>query len=119
LRKRLGLTQADLARRMDFSRNYISLVESGREPSRRFIKELVLIEQAPAPNIGHESVVREGLYGDAMTVADLQAVVDILAEGLSSAELARAMKRMVTRPIRQELKDWLVTALLCRIEEGQ
>ena len=45
---------------MDFSRNYISLIENGRnKPSRRFVKALELLEQAPVPHFEHESVVRE------------------------------------------------------------
>jgi SOS-response transcriptional repressor LexA len=60
LRKRLGITQAELAKRMGFVRNYISLIENGREPSHRFIGALELIEQAPTPHLEHESVVHEG-----------------------------------------------------------
>jgi len=116
LREKLGLTQTDLANRMRFSRNYISLVENGAEPGPRFIKELDLIEQAPAPHIGQESVVRDGSYGDPLAGGDLAAVVDILTEGLSAAELARAMTRVVERPIRQEFKDWLLRALFRRLE---
>lgn len=59
MRKKLGLTQTELARRIGFVRNYISLIENGREPSPRFIRALELIEQAPPPNIEHPSVTRE------------------------------------------------------------
>lgn len=59
LRERLGITQAELAPRIGFVRNYISLVENGREPSHRFIRSLELLEQAPLPNIEHASIVRE------------------------------------------------------------
>lgn len=59
LRKRLGITQAALAERMGFVRNYISVVENGREPSHRFIRELELIEKAPTPHIEQSPVVRE------------------------------------------------------------
>jgi len=37
LRKRLGITQAEIARRMGFVRNYISLIENGRTPSHKFV----------------------------------------------------------------------------------
>jgi SOS-response transcriptional repressor LexA len=40
---------------MGFSRNYISLVEHGREPSHRFEKGLRLIEQAPIPHFQQKS----------------------------------------------------------------
>jgi len=59
LRKKLGITQQELSRRMGFVRNYISLVENGREPSHRFIRALELLEQAPEQHIEQESVVRE------------------------------------------------------------
>jgi transcriptional regulator with XRE-family HTH domain len=59
LRKKLGITQAELAKRMGFVRNYISLVENGREPSHRFVKALELLEFAPAPHIEQTSIVRE------------------------------------------------------------
>ena len=44
---------------MGFVRNYISLVENGREPSHRFIKALELLEEAPEKHIEQSSVVRE------------------------------------------------------------
>jgi len=59
LREKLGITQTELAKRMGFVRNYISLVENGREPSHRFIRALELIEQAPEPHIEHGLTVRE------------------------------------------------------------
>jgi SOS-response transcriptional repressor LexA len=62
LRKRLGETQAEIAERMSFSRNYISLVEHGTVPSSRFVRALELIEQAPMQHSEQSSVVREALY---------------------------------------------------------
>ncbi len=62
LRKRLGITQTKIAERMCFSRNYISWVENGRVPSRRFVKAMELIEQAPMPTFEHSSVVHDGPY---------------------------------------------------------
>jgi len=59
LREKLGITQADLAVRMGYVRNYISLVENGQKPSHRFIRSLELLEQAPLHNSEHASVVRE------------------------------------------------------------
>ncbi len=59
MRKRLGITQTELSKRMGFVRNYISLVENGREPSHRFVRALELIEQAPSPYIEQTSVIRE------------------------------------------------------------
>lgn len=59
LREKLGITQAELAMRMGFVRNYISLVENGRQPSHRFIRALELLEEAPVPHFEHASVVRE------------------------------------------------------------
>jgi SOS-response transcriptional repressor LexA len=43
---KLGITQFECAKRMGFVRNYISLVENGRQPSHRFIRELEKLEQA-------------------------------------------------------------------------
>lgn len=48
LREKLGISQGELAKRMGFSRNYISLVENGREPAHRFLKALELLEQSPS-----------------------------------------------------------------------
>ena len=59
MRDKLNITQAELAERMGFVRNYISLVENGREPSHRFIHALELVEQGSGPYIGHETVVQE------------------------------------------------------------
>jgi len=59
LRDKLGLTQTDLANRMRFSRNYISIVEGGHEPSPKFVKALELIEQAPVHNNEHTAVIRD------------------------------------------------------------
>jgi len=44
---------------MGFVRNYISLVENGREPARKFIRALELIEQAPTPSSEHTPAARE------------------------------------------------------------
>jgi SOS-response transcriptional repressor LexA len=65
LRERLGKTQAELAARMCFSRNYISIIENGREPSHRFLRALELLEKAPFPYIEHPatSVVKDELGG--------------------------------------------------------
>ena len=53
LRKRLGITQSECSKRMGYVRNYISLVENGRKPARRFIRELEKLEQGP-PDIEHK-----------------------------------------------------------------
>lgn len=53
LRERLGITQTELSERMSYARNYISLIENGRKPARRFIQALELIEKTPTPNSGH------------------------------------------------------------------
>jgi SOS-response transcriptional repressor LexA len=44
---------------MRFSRNYISLVEGGREPAHRFIKALELLEQKPVPYSEHTAKISE------------------------------------------------------------
>jgi SOS-response transcriptional repressor LexA len=59
LRKKLGITQAELARRIGFVRHYISLVENGREPSPRFIRAIELVEQAPKQPFEHSGTVQE------------------------------------------------------------
>jgi len=59
LRKNLGITQAELAKRINFVRNYISLVENGHEPSRKFVQAIQLVEQAPAPLFEQSPVLRE------------------------------------------------------------
>jgi len=65
VRAKLDITQSEMAERMGFVRNYISLVENGRaDPSHRFIKELDLLEQAPLmQHFEHEGVVREEPFG--------------------------------------------------------
>ena len=62
LRKKLGITQSELSKRMGFVRNYISLVENGRNPSHRFVKALELLEHAPSHS-DYTSVVREDPFG--------------------------------------------------------
>ena len=61
LREKLDITQAELAKRIGFVRNYISLIENGREPSHRFIRALELLEQGPVPSFEHgsTSIVQE------------------------------------------------------------
>ncbi len=59
LRAKLGLTQKQLEARIGFVRNYISLIENGRQPSQRFIRALELVENAPAPHIEHGGVVQD------------------------------------------------------------
>jgi transcriptional regulator with XRE-family HTH domain len=60
LREKLGVTQAELAQRINFVRNYISLVENGRqEPSRKFVQAIDLIEKAPTPYFEQTAVARE------------------------------------------------------------
>jgi len=59
LRKKLGITQAELAARINFVRNYISLVENGHEPSKKFVQAIELIEQAPTPHFEQTPVARE------------------------------------------------------------
>jgi len=63
LRDKLGLTQTELANRMRFSRNYISIVEGGREPSPKFVQALELLEQAPVQNSEQTSMIREETHG--------------------------------------------------------
>ena len=63
LREKLGVTQAELGALMGFSRNYISLVEGGREPAHRFIKALELLEQRPSPHSEHGTRVGETPFG--------------------------------------------------------
>jgi transcriptional regulator with XRE-family HTH domain len=47
LRARRAWTQQELADALDHSRNYISMVEQGREPSAKFIRALALLESSP------------------------------------------------------------------------
>ncbi len=63
LRQKLGMTQTDLAKRMNFSRNYISIIEGGRNPSAKFGRALELLEQAPVPKSEHSSTGRDGSRG--------------------------------------------------------
>ena len=72
LRQRMGITQADLAERMGFVRNYISLVENGREPSHRFVRALELIEQAPTPHIEHSTVMPEEPFAPTVRDEDME-----------------------------------------------
>jgi transcriptional regulator with XRE-family HTH domain len=59
LREKLGLTQTELSERMGFSRNYISIVEGGHEPSRKFVQALELIEQAPVHISEQTPIIRD------------------------------------------------------------
>jgi len=62
LRERLGISQTELAERMGFSRNYISVVENGKKPAHRFVRALELLEEAPIPFSGQTATVREEGY---------------------------------------------------------
>jgi SOS-response transcriptional repressor LexA len=44
-RRALKMTQEQFAEHMGFSRNYISMIEKGRDPGPRFVKQLELIER--------------------------------------------------------------------------
>jgi SOS-response transcriptional repressor LexA len=61
LRKKLGITQAECSKRMGFVRNYISLVETGYKPSRKFIKEMERLEQGELPEIEQEPGVKTSM----------------------------------------------------------
>ncbi len=54
LRKTLGLSQEGFAKRMRFSRNYISLIERGEQdaPSHRFIEQLESLEREASAQSG-------------------------------------------------------------------
>jgi len=56
LRKKLGITQLECAKRMGFVRNYISLVENGRKPAHHFMRELERLENG-SPDIEHKPAV--------------------------------------------------------------
>lgn len=45
LRKAAGLTQAQFAEKLHFSRDYISQIEGGRDPGARFKQQIELIER--------------------------------------------------------------------------
>jgi transcriptional regulator with XRE-family HTH domain len=47
-RKREGISQETLAKRLGISRNYVSMIESGREPSDQIVRHFTLLELSPA-----------------------------------------------------------------------
>src|SRR5438045_2555163 len=47
LRARRNWTQQELADAVGYDRNYISMVEGGREPGPKFEKQLALLESSP------------------------------------------------------------------------
>src|SRR5580658_4959539 len=57
LRKKLDLTQLELSKCIGFVRNYISLIENGHTPSKKFVWALELLEQEPSPDIEHKAGV--------------------------------------------------------------
>jgi SOS-response transcriptional repressor LexA len=59
------MTQTALAKRIGFVRNYISIIENGKEPSHRFIRALELLEQGPVQYNEHSELVRDEEYGAA------------------------------------------------------
>lgn len=84
LRKKLSINQAELAKRLGISRNYVSMIEGGREPSKQFISAFQMLEKqgdaamGPAPE-GHPAV-KEDEPSRLMGTADLSRMLYELAE---------------------------------------
>ncbi len=66
LREKLQLTQDGFAKAIGFSRNYISMVENGREPGRAFLSALLTlearIEESEKPSEPGARNSREDIY---------------------------------------------------------
>lgn len=66
-RERLGLSQEQLAGVLGYSRNYISMIEGGREPGKSFVREWLTFEQErgfeseKSENGGARSVLRSAM----------------------------------------------------------
>lgn len=59
LRLRLGLTQAELAPRLNCSRNYLNMLEGGREPGVKFRRAFDLFEQRHTGEGASSALLRE------------------------------------------------------------
>lgn len=104
LRERLGVTQEALAQRMGFSRNYVSMVEKGRNPGPRFIKQLALLEISsglrPVPNSEQAGEQRSPRLTDPEAMpryggrARIKAARE--AAGLSVKELAKRLGAQIS-----------------------
>lgn len=46
-REREGISQEELAKRLGMSRNYVSMIEGGREPSDQVMRHFRLLESSP------------------------------------------------------------------------
>src|SRR4051812_12096247 len=62
-REREGITQDELAKRLGMSRNYVSMIEGGREPSDQVVRHFELLELAPPTPEAHAPPEKEGKKG--------------------------------------------------------
>jgi phage repressor protein C with HTH and peptisase S24 domain len=91
-REHLGLTQEQLGKAMGYSRNYISMIEGGREPGKTFLRAWAEFEaehglSGEQPDAGEgSSVVREEPLANG---ARHQLKIARMAAGLSISQLAR------------------------------
>ena len=63
LRRRLGLTQDELAQRLGVSGNYVYMIEKGRIPGKKFVEKLRELEQPSESGGSNPLVVREEFLG--------------------------------------------------------
>ena len=61
VREKLDITQTECSKRMGFARNYISIVENGRNPAHRFVEALERLEQGPTPDIEQKPEVPQSI----------------------------------------------------------
>lgn len=48
-RKREDISQEELAKRLGISRNYVSMIEGGKQPSEQVVRHFALLESSPLP----------------------------------------------------------------------
>ncbi len=85
LRAKLGLNQQQLADQLGISRNYVSMLEQGREPSKSIV---LLIEKLESDAAGDQTSVREESHAMAETPQRMMRLAR-MQKGVSFADLAK------------------------------
>lgn len=88
LRRAMDLSQEEFAQQLGVSRNYVSMIEGGREPSANIIKLVELLESkhlGQAPN-GPRTLMRQARLQKGLSFADLARITRFRADVLQAIE---------------------------------
>ncbi len=78
-REREGISQDELAKRLGISRNYVSMIEGGREPSDQVMRHFALLDMAPVASRSPTGSSSDRVEEAEANYEPVKKVVDFLA----------------------------------------